>query len=399
MNNVIKALSFLLLFGVLTACHEEKGQMATPQMMKLKAVAVRQENIFPVFDYVAKIESKEDVALKARVQGFLEKRFFKEGSFVKKGDLLFQIEADQYESKVQQAEANVLKAKANVKNAEIQYTRSKNLYKTKNLAKSRLDDAIALFQTAKAEVSQAEALLDLAKKDLEYTKIFAPISGRIGKSTYSDGELISPSSGMLARVVSVDPIYASFSVSENEITNIQEILGDNLNEYSKAEVSFKWSNGKTYPENGKISFVDVVLDEQMNTLELRAEFPNPNHILIPGQFGRAVLKKTEPVLKNVVPQLALQQDVEGNYLYVIQSDGSLLKKRVIAGMEVGQNIVIDGVKAGDIILLEGFQKVSPKSKISPVLPEENKVENSNKTAPIEEKEVEKGSVKTPAEEK
>ena len=399
MNNFIKALSFLLLFGVLTACHEEKGQMAAPQMMKLKAVAVRQENIFPVFDYVAKIESKEDVALKARVQGFLEKRFFKEGSFVKKGDLLFQIEADQYESKVQQAEANVLKAKANVKNAEIQYTRSKNLYKTKNLAKSRLDDAIALFQTAKAEVSQAEALLDLAKKDLEYTKIFAPISGRIGKSTYSDGELISPSSGMLARVVSVDPIYASFSVSENEITNIQEILGDNLNEYSKAEVSFKWSNGKTYPENGKISFVDVVLDEQMNTLELRAEFPNPNHILIPGQFGRAVLKKTEPVLKNVVPQLALQQDVEGNYLYVIQSDGSLLKKRVVAGMEVGPNIVIDGVKAGDIVLLEGFQKISPKSKISPVLPEENKLENSDKTAPVEKKEAEKGSVKTPAEEK
>ena len=218
------------------------------------------ESVYPKSSFVAKIEAQDKVGLRARVQGFLQERLFKEGDIVKKGQPLFVIEPVNFEATVREAEANVAKAQAQVKNAKAQYERTQILFKTKDVSESKLDTDEAAYSSAQASLGQAQAKLDLAKKDLEYTTIVAPMDGKIGESVYSVGELIGPSSGVLAEVVAVNPIDAVFSVSENEMLSLQK----NFKTGAGVVVRFVTSDGVLYPEAGEINFVDVTLDEAMN---------------------------------------------------------------------------------------------------------------------------------------
>ncbi len=324
-------------------------------------ITVARQKINPRASFVAKIESRDRVGLRARVTGFLQAKLFNEGDLVKQGQPLFLIERVNFEAQLRQAEANLAKAEAAAVNAKAQYERIKTLFKTKDVSAAKLDEAKAAHDSAEATVAQMKASVDLAKKDLEYTTIVAPMDGKIGEKNFSVGELIGPNSGVLAEVVSIDPMDAVFSVSENQLLTLQEQFGKE----EDTDVAFITSNGKTYPEMGQINFVDVELDEAMNTLKMKASFPNPNHRLIAGQYGRVELTGKKLIDKIVVPMRVVQRDLNGAYVYRVDGDNKIVKQTVQPGIELPdfQVVIDDGLNVGDTVVVAGFQKIAPGATV------------------------------------
>ena len=329
---------------------------AQTQLPTVDAVKVESISIVPRASFVAKIESKDTVGLRARVTGFLQERLFQEGDFVKKGQKLFVIEKVNFEAAVREAKANYDSAVATEKNAAQAYERAQKLYKTNDISKAKLDDAEAARDSATAHVAQAKARLDLAQQDLEYTVITAPMDGKIGEATFSVGELISPSSGVLARIVTVNPMDAVFSVSENQLLILQQQFKSTEN----TEVVFLRGDQQEYAEIGTLSFVDTTLDEAMNTLKMKASFPNPKNQLISGQYGRVVLRAKTPTNVLVIPQRAVQRTPDAEYVLVISPENKVEKKIVQTGVELDkfQAEIISGLQAGETVVVDGFQKIA-----------------------------------------
>ena len=331
------------------------------QVPVVDAVRLENQEVYPEVSFVAKIESQDKVALRARVSGFLQERLFQEGDMVKKDQSLFVIEQVNYESAVKSAEANLAKAVATAKNATSQYDRTKKLYQTKDVSKAKLDEVEAAYDSAKATVSQMQALLDVAKQDLDYTVIRAPMDGKIGESTFSVGELIGPNSGVLAQIVKIDPIDAVFSVSENQLMQLRRQFPST----EDVEAHFIFSDDREYPIIGKVDFIDVVLDEQMNTLKMKASFANPEGKLISGQYGRILLKGTKPNTILTIPQRAVQHDKTSAFVYVVTPDNKIERRTVTLGIDLPNFLyeVNSGLKAGEIVVTDGFQKIAPDAPV------------------------------------
>ena len=322
------------------------------------AVRLVESEIYPEASFVAKIESQDKVALRARVSGFLQDRLFQEGDIVQKNQPLFIIEQVNYESALKSAEANYAKAVAAAKNATSQYDRTKKLYHTKDVSKAKLDEAEAANESAKATVNQMQALLDLAQQDLDYTVIHSPMDGKVGESVFSVGELIGPSSGVLAQVVKIDPIDAVFSVSENQLMQLRHQFPST----DDVQAHFIFSDERAYPVIGKVNFVDVVLDEQMNTLKMKASFANPEGKLISGQYGRILLKGKKPMPVLTVPQRAVQHDKVQAFVYVVTPNNTIEKRVITTEMDLPDFLyeVTSGLKGGEIVVTDGFQKIAPQ---------------------------------------
>ena len=355
-------------YGIYTRYYNrQQAPAAMPQMpaQVVDVIEAADQAVVPEVGFVAKIEAQNRVGLRARVTGFLQEKLFNEGDIVKKNQPLFIIEPVNFEARVRQAEANLARAKAESVNANAQYERTKTLYKTKDVSAAKLDEMLAAKDSAEAAVAQMQASLDLAKKDLEYTTIIAPMDGKIGESIFSVGELIGPESGTLAEIVSINPIDAVFSVSENQLLTLQEQFGNQAD----TVVDFVTSNGKVYPDPGKINFVDIALDEAMNTLKLKASFPNPDQHLISGQYGRVVLKGKNEIKKIVIPMKAVQRDLTTTYVYVVDGDNRIVKRDVKTGLELPNfDVVIeDGLAVGERIVVAGFQKIAVGMTVVPNL--------------------------------
>lgn len=331
-------------------------QSQAPQVM---TVVAANEEISPSLTFVAKIESQDKVGLRARVAGFLQERSFNEGDVVKQGETLYRIEKDNFASALKEAQANYEKAKAKAVNAKAQYNRFVTLYRTKDVSAARLDEAKANYEAAQAEINQTEALVELAQKNLEYTDIVAPIDGKIGESKFSVGELVSPESGVLAEIVKLNPIDAVFSISENQMASFQQgLMQTNPEDIS---VRFIFSDDVPYETEGKFSFIDTGLDEAMNTLKLKASFQNDAGKLIPGQYGKVVLTGKNKISCLVIPLKAVQRDMMGAFVYVITPENTVERRTVKTGMELDnfEVEVLDGIKEGETVMVEGFQKVVP----------------------------------------
>ncbi len=333
----------------------DKAPQQTMQAMPVQVVEVKENDFYPSLSFVSKIEAKDRVEVRARVTGFLTKRLFKEGEFVKEGQLLFEIEKDQFIAALHNAEANLAKAQANEENAVAQFKRAQDLFKTKDVSEAVLDQRQAEYSTAKAAVKQAQAELDIAKLNLNYTDVTAALSGRIGAKNYSVGSLIGPESGSLATIVSIDPMYAVFSVSENQLLQMKEFLKSEDSEHIK--ISFVQSNGSVYPYAGKMNFVDIALDEQMNTMKMRISFENPDNNLIAGQYGRVEMRFMEPQKAILLPSEVVLRDLAGAYVYVVNAQNTIEQRRVTKGLELttGQTIIEDGLNIGDKVLTSNLQ--------------------------------------------
>lgn len=351
--------SVLLLNGCL------KKKEATVQVVQKPHVTVEKagyKSYTERFSFPGRIDAVNSVTLKARVAGFLKDRLFEEGDIVKKGQMLFVLEREPFEAQVAEAAANLAKAEADAKNAKLNLDRALELRKTGNISQSTVDTREAENSVAKGQVLQAQAALNLAKLDLGYTNIKAPFAGKIGLSVYSVGEYL-PVNTTLATMVSFDPIYVLFSVSERELLSMQNAGMLKSNNDSLA-VSLIMGDSSVYRYGGQINFTDVVVDDSTDTVKMRAVFPNPAKQLVSGQFVSVLLEYEAPVEKIVISQAALMSSASSKYVYVVDAQNKVVNKPVSVGTEQGKDIVIlDGLEAGDRVIVSGLQKVRPGQEV------------------------------------
>lgn len=362
----------------LTGCEPATPTSAQREMPppSVIAVAATTQSIEEEARFVGRVVAVDRVDLRARVEGFLKERRFQEGQAVAVGDVLYVIEPDQYQSVVEQREADLEKAKADSLNADAQLARGLELLKQKNVAQSDVDKLQAAAVGAKAGIAQAQAALNAARLDLSYTKILAPISGRIGLSSLSVGSLVSPSSSdALATIVSSDPIYVQFPITQRDLLDARRRIASKGGDPSKVVLQVRLPDGKLYEHSGHLDFVDVTTDRTTDSVTLRAELPNPEGILIDGQYVGVVLQSGEPEAAILISQSALQVDQQGFYVLIVDAESKAQIRRVKTGPAKGAEIAVtQGLSAGDLVIVEGIQSVIPGQPVKAVPPQQAETE-------------------------
>jgi membrane fusion protein, multidrug efflux system len=309
--------------------------------------------------YIGRVTAIDKVEIVARVPGFIEQRNFTEGQQVKKGDLLFRIEQATYKAAVEQARAALARAKATEVNAKLQLERGKELLRTNNIAQATVDQRAADENAAQASVMEAQAQLEQAEINLGYTEIRSPIDGRIGLATFTVGNLVQPSSGRLATIVSQDPIYVIFQVSQRNVLEYRRRVAQSDSNTHLA-VHIKLPDGTPYPHPGLTNFLDVQVDPTTDTVAVRAQVPNPDGLLNPGGVVGVTAERGAPRSALTIPQSAVLLDQAGRYVLLVDAEKKVEQRRVTTGVEQGRNVVVtDGLKAGELVIVEGIQKVRP----------------------------------------
>lgn len=303
-------------------------------------------------DFVGRIEAIEKVELRARVTGFIKQVDFKDGDTVKEGQTLFEIEPDPFQATIDQRAAQLASAEADAKNAELNLQRGLDLVKTNALAKAQVDQRQADAEKARASVLQMQAALREAEIQLSYTTIKAPIPGRIGRTTFTEGNLVDPSSGVLATIVRDDQVRAVFSVTQREILDYRKSGG------GEVTVKLRLADGSLYDQPGKLDFIDVVADQKTDSQLVRAVFPNPQRLLTDGQTIRVVIERAQEAPSVTVPQAALASDQAGSYVFVVDATNKVEQRRVKTGQQRDGRIAItEGLKDGELVIVEGLQRV------------------------------------------
>ena len=343
------------------ACDQRK-QAAAPPPAK-PAVGVRpaaMKGVNQSFEFVGRIKAVNKVEVRARVEGFLEKVLFVEGQDVKASDLLYQIEKVQFHALVDQAKANVAAAEAETTNAQLQYGRNLELSKEQFSPQATVDRNKAALDTSRAKIMQTKAALTQAEVNLDYTDIRSPIDGRIGRTTLTVGNLVTPASGVLATIVSQDPIYVLFPVSVRDLEIIREARRKEDGGLAKIEIRIRLSNGREYPQRGIWNLTDPQVDQSTDTLIMRATIPNPDRELVDGQFVTAVIRERQEEPRLVVPQAALQIDQSGYYVLVVDGDHKVEQRRIQTGPNRDTDVVVSsGLNEGEKVIVDGVQKVRP----------------------------------------
>jgi membrane fusion protein, multidrug efflux system len=354
----------VLLFGALAAGHEPGHAQAPAPIPPVPSVAVQpamMRGVSRSAEFVGRIKAIDIVQLRARVEGFLDKVTFTEGDEVKPGQLLYQIEAVQYEAQLQQAKANLAAARAQALNAELQYNRVAELVKRQNISQATVDQDKANLDAARASVMQNDAAVTLAQVNLGYTTIKSPIEGRIGRTAFTQGNLVNPASGVLATIVSQDPIYVLFPVSVRELEAARAAArreGRDLTQ--QIDIVVRLPDGSEYPHVGSWNYTDPQVEQQTDTVTLRGTLPNPERLLIDGQFVTVLVRERDQQQRLVIPQAALQADQAGDYVLVVGDDRKVELRRVKTGAQQKSDIIIEsGLKEGENVIVEGVQKVRP----------------------------------------
>lgn len=320
-------------------------------------------------DFVGRIEAVERVEIKARITGYLQAILFKEGELVHEGQPLYQIEPDLFQAAVEQAQGTLEGNKASKKLTKVELDRANQLLSSTYGTPQKRDQALAADENAAANILTAQANLDTAKINLGYTDIKSPITGKISRTKITKGNVVSPDSGVLTTVVSEDPMYVVFPVSQREFLEVKR--EENAADRSQLLVTVRFSDGSVYDHKGRINFVDVSVDKATDTVIVRATIANPDDTLIDGQLVRVNVDTGAPIEKVVIPQGALIADQQGPYVFAVE-DGKAVIRRVKLGEEVGAGVAINsGLKAGEQIIVEGIQGVRPGGSVlaSPMPPE------------------------------
>ncbi len=357
----IAAVGFLsAVVGVAGVAHAgPPGPDGPPPMVAVVPVTV--EDINPPDEYVGHVEAVQSVDLRARVQGVLEQVRFAEGGYIQSGDLLFEIEQAPYRAAVNAARAALAQAEAAVFKAN-QYMKRIRDVRSGGVSGTDIDNAKAEVLRAEAQLQGARADLERAELDLGYTQIAAPISGRIGATHYTHGNLVGPDSGSLARIVQIDPVRVVYSIGENDLAAVRAALGDASR--SKGErllaPKIRLGDGQQTEIAGQIDFVDNMVDPDTGTVKVRALFDNGGGKLLPGQYVTVLISRRAPAPMPVVPQAAVLEDQEGRYVLLVVDGDKVTQRRITTGAMVDGNwSVTEGLTAGDKVIVQGLQKVRP----------------------------------------
>ncbi|ELJ8821958.1 multidrug efflux RND transporter periplasmic adaptor subunit VmeY [Vibrio parahaemolyticus] len=361
--------------AILAGCGEANNAQRERQAPLVVTQDVTVIDYQPSKSYIGRIEAVEDTNITAQISGYLQARHFEEGQMVEKGQLLYSIEPSSFEAQVASAKAALAQAKASLKKAELDHQRGKNLLPRGSISQSEFDALTATLLGARAELEAANAQLKLAEVNLSYTQIRAPFSGRISDTKVSTGDLVSPSSGVLTTLVSLDPVHTSFSVSERErlAMGMDRIKGDGSAESNGVEVQLELENGRFFEHLGQLDFLGNRIDTKTGTIAMRALVPNPEHKLLPGQHIKVNLrdKNTRDVI--VVPRRAVQTDLEGDFVMVTTEGNVAERRNVELGPQVEQGIIIrEGLEKGEAVITQGLQRVRNGVEVRVQTPTEDK---------------------------
>ena len=360
-----RAVLCMLLSLMLLAC-EEGGKGTPGSSGPREVVIIKLEPRREVYTtaLAGRIASFQVAEVRPQVGGILQQRLFTEGADVKAGQALYQIDPATYEAALDSAQAALMKAEANVTPARLKAERFRELLAIKAVSKQEYDDAQAAFKQAEADVAVNRAAVKTARINLEYTKVRSPISGRIGKSAFTPGALVTANQAQaLTSVRQLDPVYVDITQSSQDLLRLraQFTNGELRSAAEEAPVRLKLENGAMYPHEGRLQLTDVSVDESTGMVSLRALFPNPEHILLPGMYVRAVIAEGVDENALLVPQRALRRDPKGQASVLLVDGGGKVDVRLVdVGRTVGDSWqVLSGLKPGDRVIVEGGQNVRP----------------------------------------
>lgn len=356
----------------------------TPSLPRVEVEKVHTGDVNIYGEYVGRIRAQQFVEIHARVEGYLERMCFKEGSFIKKGQTLFVIDPKLYEAHVNKARAILNKAEAQERKAKHDLDRITPLYRQNAASQLDLDNARAAYESAVAEVTVSKADLTQAELTLGYTRVTSPISGYISERVADIGTLVGPSGGksLLATIVKSDTVRVDFSMTALDYLRGKDrnvtIGGDSTDNKVTSFVTITLADGSEYKYKGVVDFADPQVDPKTGTFSVRAEMPNPDRSLLPGEFTKVKVLLDVRRQAIEVPTKALVIEKNGAYVYVVRPDSVVEKRFVQTGPEVGNNTIIErGLAKGESIVVEGYHKLSHGMKVDPVIvvPEEKKRED------------------------
>ncbi len=343
------------------------------------SVGVTQAKLRPVIEtseFVGRIQSINRVDLVARVTAFLVQRLFIEGSEVHAGDTLYRLERGPFEAQVAAQAANVAQADAVLQNNQLTLNRAEQLLNTPAGQRSRVDDAQAAQRSQAAQLANAQAQLRQAQINLDYTEIKAPIDGEISRTTVTEGNVVTPSSGVLATIVSQDPMYVLFPVSVRAAIDLRDRYADKGG-YKAVTVKLRLPSGKVYDQDGTLDYIDPSVAPNTDTLTFRARIPNPiraggksgdpgSRELSDGEFVTVTLQGVQPIQAIGIPRAAILSDQQGNYVWVIGEGNKAEQRRVQLGQSTPETAVISsGLKEGETVVVDGVQRVRPGATVAP----------------------------------
>lgn len=358
----------------LSACKDETSKSNNVKPVSVTVLEVKNQDIPLEFEYTARAQGSKETEVRARVDGILLKRHYIEGSEVKEGDLLFEIDPEPYKIALQQAQAELSQIEANLEAAQNNWDRISELYKTKVVSEKSRDEAKSNLGSLQASKQLVQAKVDAAKLNLAYTKVTAPIDGITGMEAYSEGSLINKNS-LLTHITQVDPMYVIFPMSENELMSMSKLVQSgkikNPKDDNAASIIAKLylGDGNAYPYSGKLNFMTPNIDTSTGTVKIRAVFDNPNKTLRTGQFLRLVIEGLTRKNAIKIPQAAVLQNAKGTYVYKVNSENMIETIAVHTGLATKDNhwIIDEGLSQGDKIVIKGIAKVRPSMEVTPIL--------------------------------
>ncbi len=371
-RRMIMALS-VIASGTLAACGEEPKQQGMPADFKVPVSVVTIEPT-PTEVYAqlpGRVEAIKDAQIRARVTGIVKEINFVQGSEVKEGQLLFTIDPAPYEAELNRARADLQRAEADAGSARLQAQRYATLVKSNAISRQEYDNAVAAAKQAEAAIAAAKAAVQSAEINLGYTRVESPIDGRIGKSLVTEGALVSAQNAtQMATVQQLNRVYVDITRSTTQLATLRKALEAGIlkqNNDGHVAVQVILEDGSIYPHEGKLLFSGVTVDPSTGQVTLRAEFDNPEEILLPGMYVRVRVQQGTDEQALLVPMQAIQRTPDGLNTLMVVRDGVVSPVAVSVGPEIdGKALVYKGLNAGDVVIVEGFQKIRPGAPVQPI---------------------------------
>lgn len=350
-------------------CAQENKPVKSVSTVEVGTYTLSAQNVTLTRELPGRTKAMLSSEIRPQVSGIIQARFFEEGGLVKKDALLYQIDASSYQAAFDEAKATLQNAEALLESTRLKKERYADLVKIDGVSKQDMEDTKATYLQAVASVEAKKAALQSARINLEYTKIKAPISGRIGTSSVSVGALVTANqTTALATIRTLDPIYVDLTQSSTQLLKLRSLLTQQGVQQGGTKLSLKLEDGSTYNHSGTLQFQEIAVDESTGSVTLRATFPNPKGELLPGMYVRALLDEAVNSAAILVPQQAVQRDPKGNATALIVNAENKVEKRVLkTDRVIGDTWLIDsGVSVGEHVIVEGSNKVRPDNTVRAV---------------------------------
>jgi len=361
-----------VIVSLLAACGEKKPAApgpgaGAPPPANVATISIAPEQVANVTELPGRIEAIRSAEVRARVGGIVQRRLFNEGSEVRAGATLYQIDPAPFQASVSNAEATLARAEANLGQTNTRLNRYRALVDTNAISKQEFDDAQSAQKLAAADVAAAKASLDAAKLNLSYSTVTAPITGRIGRTLVTEGALVTANDPTaLAIIQQLDPIYVTLTQSSVEMAQLREKVSQSGHGGVKTKLTLVTEDGKPYPHAGQLLFSEATVDPSSSSVILRAQFPNRERTLLPGMYVRVRLEQGVRPNTITVPQQAVMRTADGSMVMTVDAEGKVAPRPVKTGGAYGTSwIVTSGLKEGDQVIVEGLQKAKPGATVKP----------------------------------